>query len=406
MLFWIIGITMSVIVATVFVVVLTRKSISSTSDSLREIDFYKSQLDEITSEGEQNLINQDDVESSKHQISRRLLRAYNRAENEQLIEQANRKPTAIASASISVVVILGSIYIYLNLGSVGLPDNPMKDRIEEAENVRIIRPTQFEVVSDHPSWTADESTDPELINLIERLRNSVSVDDPDPEGLRLLVRSEFTIGNISAAIQAQERFVNVMADQSTAEDYSTLAELLITEARGYVSPEAEKAILMALELDNSEPVARYFIGLMYGQTGRPDLAVGIWNKLINDIPLDSPLQQKIRIRLPAARILAGLPEAAISPSAPELDQETLDAAQSMTESERSEFIGNMVLGLEQRLLESGGSDSEWSLLIKSQIVLGRHEDALKSFERAKLIFVKNPEIIQSIIEATGIVPPI
>ncbi len=53
-------------------------------------------------------------------------------------------------------------------------------------------------------------------------------------------------------------------------------------AGGYVSPEAEAALSEVLRREPSNGRARYYTGLLYAQTGRPDLAFRVWRPLLED----------------------------------------------------------------------------------------------------------------------------
>ena len=107
---------------------------------------------------------------------------------------------------------------------------------------------------------------------MQQLRETVANRPDDLQGHRLLAQNEARMGNFTAAADAQQEVLRLMGDTTRAEDITDYAELLILATNGYVSPEAEAALRAALVEDDQEGRARYYIGLMMVQTGRPDIA--------------------------------------------------------------------------------------------------------------------------------------
>jgi cytochrome c-type biogenesis protein CcmH len=81
--------------------------------------------------------------------------------------------------------------------------------------------------------------------------------------------------------------------------------MMILAAGGYVSPEAEAALVRGLELQPRNGTARYYAGLMYAQQGRPDLAFPIWRNLLAESTPDAPWLDPIRLQIEEVAALAG-----------------------------------------------------------------------------------------------------
>ncbi len=402
MLFWLVGTALAATVAAALAAALIRGGGTLSADSRREIEFYKSQLAAIEAEKRRSQLSGSEAEQSRREVSRRLLRAHERTVNARPAGPAPRLPTAIACAATIALLIPGAFAIHQRTGSPGMSDMPLKKRLDSAESARASRPSQAEAAGDRGDWLPGDSHDPELVQLVQDLREKLSGAAPDPEGLRILARGELSLGNTRGAIRVQERLIAALGSRASASDFSRLAALLVSEAGGYVSPEAETAVLQALALNEADATARYNLGLMFGQTGRPDLAVSIWSRLMKDLPEDSPISADLRRRLPAAAATAGMTVALPPPRARAPVDEAVAAAESMNEAERAEFISGMVSGLRQRLNEEGGTAAEWSLLIHSLMVLGDTDAALRSFERATQIFADSPQDLRSIADSAGI----
>ena len=90
---------------------------------------------------------------------------------------------------------------------------------------------------------------------------------------------------------------------------------------------------------------------------------------------------------------------------PTADQ--VDAAAAMTPEERQEMIRGMVDGLNDRLLEEGGSPEEWTRLISALATLGDGERAAAALEAAQANLADQPEALASVTaaaQAAGIAP--
>ena len=405
-LFWFTAAALAGLVAALLVVTLNRRDMSQVIEQTHEVKFYQSQLAEIDMAEWRNLLNQEDAEQSRREVSRRLIGAFEKTKSlQRLSGTAPRALTLSASGLLVLILIPGTFAIHSQLGAPSIADLPLQERLIEAERLRMTRPAQAEVVNVQ-NLTMNAPNDTELISLVEELRGKLSGTTNNIEGLRLLVRSELSIGQVRRAIETQQRLIDLLGKQTLAEDYSQLADLLVFEAKGYISPEAETAIMQALALDAKNVTARYHLGMMFGQTGRPDVAVSMWSRLVEDLPPSSPILADLHINLPEAARLAGmtiqLPSTVPKIDVPALDEETKQSVISMSETERAELIESMVKGLQERLYEAGGSREEWAQLIYSLLLIGDSNSAQESLEKARNQFANSPEDIRFIIESTGI----
>lgn len=405
-LFWFTAAALAGLVAIPLVVTLNRHEMSQVIDQAREVEFYQSQLAEIDIAERRDQLSQEDAEQSRREVSRRLIGAFEKAKSlKKLSATSPRAFTLSASGLLALILIPGALAIHSQLGAPGMSDLPLQERLIEAERLRMTRPSQEEVINVQ-DLTMPIPDDTELIGLVEELRGKLSDTTDNIEGLRLLVRGELSIGQVRRAIKTQQRLIALLGKRVLADDYSQLADLLVLEAKGYVSPEAETAIMQTLALDEKNSTARYHLGMMFGQTGRPDVAVSMWSRLVENLPPNSPMLADLRINLPEAARLAGmtiqLPSIFQKIDVPTLDKETAQSVASMSETERAGFIESMVRGLQERLYESGGSREEWSQLIYSLLVIGDSNSAQESLEKVRNQFADRPEDIRFIIESTGI----
>ena len=99
------------------------------------------------------------------------------------------------------------------------------------------------------------------------------------------MRTEASLNNFENAAIAQMSLVKLLGEQVSTEDLYQLAELMVISLNGYVSPEAEALLRKVLSRDNDNGGALYYLGLMYANLDRPDLAFEIWRKLLKKVQI-------------------------------------------------------------------------------------------------------------------------
>ncbi|PKP68090.1 MAG: hypothetical protein CVT83_06760 [Alphaproteobacteria bacterium HGW-Alphaproteobacteria-5] len=228
--------------------------------------------------------------------------------------------------------------------------------------------------------------DPAYGELIGRLRDAVAERPDDLQGQQLLMRHEASLGNFSAAAAAQSRVVALMGTGASADDHAALAELLVMAAAGYVSPEAEAALAAALARDPGHGSARYYLGLLEAQTGRPDRAFRLWRDLLEEGPETAPWVAPIRDEIDLLAAAAGVryqPPEAPAETLAGPDADAIAAAEAMDAEDREAMIRGMVDRLGTRLAEAGGTPAEWARLINALGVLGETDRARATYAEAR-----------------------
>lgn len=358
-----------------------------------DLAVYRAQLAEVERDAGRGVLDPDEAARLRIEISRRLLAADKRANAS---GTTLRKGQRGLGAALMLLVLAGSAALYWTLGAPGYGDMALQDRIAAAAETRATRPSQAEIVAQMPARTPLQ-TDADYIKLVERLRQAVITRPDDLRGLALLARNEAILGNYSAAAEAQGRVITLKGAAAGATDYVTLGDALILGAGGYVSPEAEAALKEALARDPDNGTAQYYIGLMLAQTGRPDRAFHIWDRLLRRARGDEPWVRPIRNQIGDAAWFAGvqyeLPEA---PALPGPDADAVAGAAEMSAEDRQEMIRGMVARLSDRLATEGGSPAEWARLIGALGVLGDFEQANAIWQEAQTRFAGKEDALQQI----------
>ncbi|GLQ26168.1 c-type cytochrome biogenesis protein CcmI [Sulfitobacter pacificus] len=401
MIFWMICATMSVLVVAILGRALLRQQNEQSRDAVEyDLGVYRDQLADVERDVARGVLGAEDAERTRTEISRRILAADAGSRAKASTGTAPGRPLVIV---IALAVIGGSLAVYAQLGQPGYGDLALADRIAFAERMRENRPDQQTAVDSLPPFTPLDTVTDEFRNLMAQLRETVANRPTDLQGNKLLAENEARIGNFAAAADAQEQVLRIKGDAATAQDITDFGELLVLAAGGYVSPEAEVAFRAALTRDETEERARYYLGLMMVQTGRPDIGFRLWDALLRRGPEDAAWIAPILSQIEEVAYLAGVNytvPAIGAGAAPGPSVEDIEAASEMTNEERMEMIGGMVEGLSNRLATEGGPPQDWARLITSLAVMGNPDQALAIFNNAIEVFEGNPGALD-VIRAAG-----
>lgn len=399
--FWITAAVL-VLTVTLLLVLGLRAPLGQTAEPAAAYDLrvYRDQLREIDKDLARGVVEPADADRVRAEVSRRILTADAALHSDQGAQDATKGAPKLVAAGIAATLIGGSFAIYLNLGAPGYGDLALADRIEMAETARADRPSQEAAEAGLPEFQPPEDANPEYIALVEQLRQTVAARPDDLQGNILLAQNEANLGNFRAAARAQKQVLQIRGEASEPNDYIDYADMLVLAAGGYVSPEAEAALRKALSVDQTNGTARYYMGLLMAQTGRPDMAFRVWDALLREGPETAPWIQPILAQIEDMAFRAGvtyqIPEIGSSrgPSA-----EDIDAAGDMTPAERIEMIQGMVSGLSERLATEGGTVDEWAQLIGALGVLGRTDQARAVYDNAIEVFAEDTRALDLLLRA-------
>ncbi len=403
--FWIVAGAGAVLVALAILAVYLRPRGADAPAAAYDLQVYRDQLKELERDVARGVIGEAEAERARAEIGRRVLEA-DRALREAEAEEA--KPGARAGIlALLALMVAGAFGTYWLIGAPGYPDLPLQTRIDLVEEARADRPAQAEAEAQITS-RPQRDPDPEREALVAQLRTVMERRPDDTQGLTLLAQNEAALGNFRAARLAQGRLIALLGDDATGRHFVDHAEMMALAAGGYVSPEAEAALLRGLELSPQNGTARYYVGLMYAQQGRPDLAFPIWRNLLAESASDAPWVDPIRLQIEDVAFLAGvnvtLAELPQPRDRPGPTQEQIEAASEMAPEDRMAMIEGMVGGLADRLANEGGPPEDWARLISSLLVLGEEDRARAIYAEARQVFAETPDALALIEEAGAGLP--
>jgi cytochrome c-type biogenesis protein CcmH len=402
--FWIPAVVLSVIVVGLVALGVVRGARlreAGEGRERRELGIYADQLREIERDKSRGLVSEDEAERLRAETARRLLDADRKAGG-----AASLSPTSMRGVALALVVLvpLGAAAVYWSAGAYGYGDMPLDARIAEAAEIREARAPQEQLEQEwrnSPGYMPPPEPEPRYAELMQQLRAALENRPDDLTGLRLLATNEENLGNHAAAARTYVRIIELQGENAPLVDLEALAENMIMATGGAVSPQAEVVLERILRRDGRNGMARYYLGLMFAQTGRPDLTFRLWRGLLEDSAPNDAWVPAIRGTIEDLADIAGVrytlpPVAAMGSRGP--SAEDMAAAAEMTEEERQEMIGGMVEGLASRLANSGGTPEDWARLIGALGVLGQTDRARGIWAEARMVFADRPEALAVIEE--------
>lgn len=361
MAFWGLALILALLVAAIPGLALWRGRAAADPGAGADLALYRDQLAEVTRDLERGVLDEAEAERLQVEISRRLLDADKRLQG---AERASRIARPGLALTLAGGIVAASVALYVTLGAPGYTDLPIDERLAEADRFRATRPRQAAFVALLPE------------------------------------RAQAALAELGAEAEAQARRLEELGENATSADYTAYADLLIGAAGGYVSPEAERALARALEIDPRNPLAYFYVGEMFAQTGRPDRTFEFWRPLLENAAPGDPWVPVIAARIEAIAFEAGIPYelpehvALRGPSAADIE-----AAGQMEAADQQAMIEAMVAGLADRLATEGGSPEEWAQLIRALGVQGRQAEAAEIYAEAQAVFAGAEAALRVIADA-------
>ncbi|MEL6915865.1 MAG: c-type cytochrome biogenesis protein CcmI [Pseudomonadota bacterium] len=375
--------------AAILIVALTGvRAAPDSVDESRDVDIYKAQLKEVARDLERGTITEADADALRSEIARRLLAADAQASDAPGLRTGGH--ALLIGAGLATGAL--AIGVYLGLGVPGYGDMPLAARMAAMDARAAERPSQSAAQAQYRAAVPRPEIDEDYQTIMERLRGAVAANPEDQRGLALLARNEARIGNFEAAIAAQRRLMAVQGEAVTGADIRDLAELMIVATGGFVSPQAEAVLRRAAAAAPEDAPTRYYLGLMYNQTGRADEAFALWQPLLEESAPSDPWYDAIREQIPQTAAAAGIRY--VLPEGRGPSQADLAAAAELEEAERAEMIAGMVAGLAERLATQGGPPEDWAQLIRSQAVLGNAARAQAILDEARAVFADRADAMR------------
>ncbi|SFS07146.1 cytochrome c-type biogenesis protein CcmH [Yoonia litorea] len=380
MVFWTVCALLAVAVTAMIVTPLLRPQ--DVPDENPDVAIYRAQLDEIDKDLERGLLEADEAERARAEVARRLIAA-----NKEASPQAGQGgPTKGLSLVIGLTLLAVTFGVYWTSGAPGYGDLPLQARLAASDEMRANRPDQAALEAVAPTPPQNDLP-ADYVAAIEQLREIAPTRPDDLEAWERLAFHEVEMRNYAAAVDAQQQVIAIKGDEALLTDYQRLLDLKVVAAGGLVSPEAEELIREILVRDDGNIAARYYLGALYNQTDRPDIALRLWRTIIEGGDPQNFHVASARAQASDAAFRAGVEYALPETRGPTFEQ--MEQAQEMSPEDQQAMIGGMVAGLADRLATEGGPAQDWARLIRAYGVLGDLESARTVWNEAQQVFVSS-----------------
>lgn len=398
MLFWSISLILAVITTLILALPLWR-GLWGSGENRTDMVIYRDQLAEVARDLERGVLSEDEAERTRTEIARRLLAADK--DGQGVATTGPVRGSRIMAIAVVLIVGLGALALYSTLGVPGYPDLPLAERLAAADEMRANRPSQLEgeeAAADLPK--PDVGATEDYIAMVDQLRTIVMTRPDDQQGWELLARHEASLANYAEAARAQAHLIELRRADAATEDLVNLADMMVAATAGAVSPEAEAVLREILRRDPENLAALYYLGLLYAQTDRPDVAFRLWRVVIESGQNDAIHVQLARGQIEEAAFRAGVDDYELPAERGPNAAQIADAA-DMSEDDRTAMIEGMVAQLSARLASDGGTAEEWARLIKAYGVLGKTDRALAIYQEAELVFAGSQSALAAIRAAAA-----
>ncbi len=353
---------------------------------------YRDQLRELDRDIARGLVTKADAQATRLEIQRRILATD--AHDSGAVRPSATGPSPLLAGVLGVLVLSGSLWIYLTIGEPNRPDMPFASR---------------------PPPASDAG--PDMRQVMAQLEARLKDEPDNADGWLLYARANMLLGQWDKAADASRRAIEL--GRTDLETLATHGEILVVRAQGTVTAPAREIFAAILKTDPANQMARFYMAMATGQSGEPARAVDLLQALATELPAQTPARTEIDRQIAAFARLAGMPvpvtapgrasatqaaPVSVSPSgpvsatpsgpvsatpsgpaAPGPDADAVAAAAQMSEADRRAMVGAMVSRLADRLDANPDDLDGWLRLGRARTVLGERDKAADAYERAAIL---------------------
>jgi cytochrome c-type biogenesis protein CcmH len=344
---------------------------------------YRDQLRELDRDLARGVLDESEAAAARLEIQRRLLTA---AAIPSRSVRGGASP--IAAAVVALLVVGGSVGLYVRIGAPSVPDMPFASRRIDTDSAK-------------------------LAQALSRLKRRAEAEPSNPEAWSNYGRAAADASQWGVAADALKRAIDL--GQNDPELLSAYGEMLTLMARGTVVPAARTAFAAALAKDPTLEAARYYTALAAGQDGDPAKELSLLQTLLADLPGDSPGRADIANRIGEAAKAAGVPVPPLpsgKPAEAGPDAATMAAASQLPPEQREAMVRGMVARLAEKMAANPNDVDGWLRLGRAYGVLGDSAKATEAYQNAAALKPADAEILQMVAQAmlsnlpaTAPVPP-
>ncbi len=250
------------------------------AEPLDEEDYLAAQIADIARDREAGLIIAEEADIAEKEARRRLLAAH-RAAEKKLIKATGKSVQYVAMA-LTAAAPLAAFVLYGVLG------NPAREETLAGQEIAARSRAQM---------AADMSPDDRaqmIAGMVQGLAARLEEDPDDVEGWTMLARSYAVMEDYEESANAYAKAIALSPEDRELYMGRVQALVAASAARGEpIDQQAEEAVEALAALDEDNPFALYFQGLVASQRGDAEAARNYWSRLVTMMPEDAPERARI-----------------------------------------------------------------------------------------------------------------
>ncbi len=266
-----------------------------------DLAVYRDQLSELEADVARGLLTDDQAESTRLEVGRRLLAADR--ERNQVSKPGVLFPGLRRRSLVALIVFIPSVALglYLLLGSPGLPGQPFNTRSEPRQ----------EAETEAPDISAAD-----IVLIVEKLARELEESPENLEGWKILAKSYLALDrSVEAHATLQGGMKHFPNDPVLILTLARLEVVLALEEEGaqavertdspftnmgpVIPPKAAHLFERLLSVMPDHNEALWFVGLAEAQAGKHERAVDLWRRLLVLIPKESENRAALEVHLQA-----------------------------------------------------------------------------------------------------------
>ncbi|MEM1377967.1 MAG: c-type cytochrome biogenesis protein CcmI [Pseudomonadota bacterium] len=354
MMFWLFATALTLAAIVIGFLPLTRAKRVSADANMRDAEFdqtvYRDQLSELNNDKSRGLIGEAEYEQARVEIARRLLASEDMALSGGTKVERGGQFTGYAFALVFVPAM--AVLVYSEVGSPQLEAQPLAARLQ----------------ADSPIGGAGE-----VALMLERAEEHLRVNPKDVRGWDVIAPVYLQVNRPTKAATAYQNAITL--DGATSDRLAGLGEAIVAQAGGIVNEEARRQFVAAIELDETNSRAQFFIGLASAQSGDLDYAATVWRAVASG-PGGSRWVDMAR----GALTQLDADDEANLAVAPSIDPDAAAVVSALPQEEQAAMIQSMVDGLDARLRDNPDDLEGWLRLIRARVVLGQRQLAVDALQ--------------------------
>ncbi len=336
-----------------------------------DVAVYADQLAQIETDHARGLLSEAEAASARAEVARRLLSRKVAGGGSGVTVAPSRMSDRLTATVLLAIPVL-AVALYAGLGSPDLPDQPRSGR--------------------SPEQAARTQVEAMVARVEQRLREAPE----DGTGWDVIAPIYLRLGRYGQAAEAYANANRLLGE--TPARLAGFAQAEILANNGIVNPNARAAAERLLAAEPGRLDARLWLTLGLEQDGKFDAALADYKALLAAPGMTDEMKAAIEQRIAFVERLAR-GETVEPPAGAKAGPG--DGAAPQAPADQQAMIEGMVARLAARLEADGRDPAGWAQLMRSYMVLGRPEAAVKALAAARAALKDDAAALKSVNDSAA-----